>query len=94
LVALSLSLWFRSCGVRNCSRRATVRLGIDTLIANILVVTIFLIASITVYVKTIAASEIMSAKITGTAADRKLGCRRESWPYASVREVAVIWPKI
>jgi len=31
------SLWIRSCGVRNCSRRATVGLGIDTLIANILV---------------------------------------------------------
>jgi len=27
----------RSCGGRNCSRRATVRLGIDTLIANNLV---------------------------------------------------------
>ena len=31
------SLWIRSCGDRNCSRRATVRLGMDTLIANILV---------------------------------------------------------
>jgi len=31
-------LWIRSCGDRNCSRRATVRLGIDTLIANILVI--------------------------------------------------------
>jgi len=31
------SLWIRSCNIRNCSRRATVRLGIDTLIANILV---------------------------------------------------------
>jgi len=31
------SLWFRSCDGRNCSRRATVRLGIDTLIVNILV---------------------------------------------------------
>jgi len=30
-------LWIRSCGVRNCSRQATVRLGIGTLIANILV---------------------------------------------------------
>ena len=30
-------LWIRSCGDRNCSRRATARLGIDTLIANILV---------------------------------------------------------
>jgi len=25
------SLWFRSCGGRNCSRLATLRLGIDTL---------------------------------------------------------------
>jgi len=32
-----LSLWIRSCGDGNCSRRATIRLGIDTLIANILV---------------------------------------------------------
>jgi len=31
------SLWIGSCCVRNCSRRVTVRLGIDTLIANILV---------------------------------------------------------
>ena len=31
------SLWIRSRGDRNCSRRATVRLGIDTSIANILV---------------------------------------------------------
>ena len=31
------SLWIRSCGDRNCSRLATVRLGIGTLIANILV---------------------------------------------------------
>jgi len=31
------SLWFRSCGDWNCSMRATVTLGIDTLIANILV---------------------------------------------------------
>jgi len=31
------TLWFHNCGSRNCSRRATVRLGIDTLIANILV---------------------------------------------------------
>ena len=31
-------LWIRSCGDRNSSWRATVRLGIDTLIANILVV--------------------------------------------------------
>ena len=30
-------LWIRGCGDRNCSRRATVRLGIDTSIANILV---------------------------------------------------------
>jgi len=30
------SVWFRSCGGRNRSRRATARLGIDTLIANIL----------------------------------------------------------
>jgi len=29
---------FRSCSGRNCSRWATVRLGIDTLIANILVI--------------------------------------------------------
>jgi len=33
----SLSLWIRSRGDGNCSRRATLRLGIDTLIANILV---------------------------------------------------------
>jgi len=32
------SLWIRGCNVQNCSRRATVRLGIDTLIANILVI--------------------------------------------------------
>ena len=32
------SLWIRSCGDRNCSWRATVRLGIDMLIANILVI--------------------------------------------------------
>ena len=31
------SLWIRSCGNRKCSRRATVRLGIDKLIANTLV---------------------------------------------------------
>ena len=31
------SLWIRSYGNRNCCKRATVRLGIDTLIANILV---------------------------------------------------------
>jgi len=31
------SLWNRSCGDGNCSRRATDPLGIDTLIANILV---------------------------------------------------------
>ena len=31
------SLWIRGCVVQNCSRRATIRLGIDTLIANILV---------------------------------------------------------
>jgi len=31
------SLWIRSCGDGNCSRRATVRLGIDTLITSILV---------------------------------------------------------
>ena len=31
------SLWIHSCSVQNCARRATVRLGIDTLIANILV---------------------------------------------------------
>ena len=29
------SVWICSCGDRNCSRRSTVRLGIDTLIANI-----------------------------------------------------------
>jgi len=37
LASVGRSLWISSCGVRNCSRRATVRLGIDTLIANILV---------------------------------------------------------
>jgi len=36
------SLWNRSCGDRNCSRWATVPLGIDTLIANILVFKKFL----------------------------------------------------
>jgi len=35
------SVLIRTCGGRNCSRRATVRLGIDTLIANILVSTGF-----------------------------------------------------
>ena len=30
-------VWIRTCGGRNCSRRATVGLGIDMLIANILV---------------------------------------------------------
>jgi len=35
------SLWNRKCGDRNCSRRATVGLGIDTLIANILVCDFF-----------------------------------------------------
>ena len=34
---VSRSLWIRTCGDRNCPRRSTVRLGIDTLIANILV---------------------------------------------------------
>jgi len=29
--SVGCSLRFRSCGGRNCSRRATVRLGIDTL---------------------------------------------------------------
>jgi len=37
LLLIGRSLWIRSCGDGNCSRRATVRLGIDTLIANILV---------------------------------------------------------
>jgi len=36
-LTVALSLWIGSWGDRNCSRRATVRLGIDTLIANILV---------------------------------------------------------
>jgi len=31
------SLWIRSCGDRNCSRRVIISLGIDTLISNILV---------------------------------------------------------
>ena len=31
------SLWIRLCVLQNCFRRATVRLGIDTLIADILV---------------------------------------------------------
>jgi len=35
------SVWKRSCGDRNCSRRATVPLGTDTLIANILVFYLF-----------------------------------------------------
>jgi len=34
-------LWIRSCVVQNCSRRATVRLGTDMLIANILVMLLF-----------------------------------------------------
>jgi len=40
-------LWLRSCGVRirNCRRRPTVRLGIDTLIANILVLFAFMTSS-------------------------------------------------
>jgi len=37
------SLWNRSCGEWNCSGRATVPLGIDTLIANILVLFSFLV---------------------------------------------------
>ena len=39
---LSCKGWFVIviCGDGNCSRRATVRLGIDTLIANILVIII------------------------------------------------------
>jgi len=37
----SVGRWICSCGDRNCSRRETVRLGIDTLIANILVSLIF-----------------------------------------------------
>jgi len=36
------SLWIRSCGGGHYSKRATVRLGIDTLIANILVCEILL----------------------------------------------------
>jgi len=36
-VCWSLSLWIHSCGGRNCWRRTTIRLGIDTLIANMLV---------------------------------------------------------
>jgi len=36
------SLWNRNCGDRNCSRRATVPLGINTLIANIRVFLFFL----------------------------------------------------
>jgi len=36
-MSVGRSLWIFSCGDRNCSRRATVRLGIDTLIASILV---------------------------------------------------------
>jgi len=34
---LLVAVWNRRCGDRNCSRQATVPLGIDTLIANILV---------------------------------------------------------
>jgi len=37
LASVGRSLWIRSCGAQNCSRRATVRLGIDTLIDNTLV---------------------------------------------------------
>ena len=44
-VGRSLSLWIRSCSDQNCSRRATVRLGIDTLIANILVIQNFTVKS-------------------------------------------------
>ena len=40
LVSNGRSLWILSCGDRNCSKRVTVRLGIDTLIANILVLDI------------------------------------------------------
>jgi len=40
-LSLSLSLDSYSCGVQNCSRRATIRLGIDTLIAHILVLCVF-----------------------------------------------------
>ena len=36
-VSVGCAVWIRTRGGRNCSRRATVRLGIDTLIANILV---------------------------------------------------------
>jgi len=32
------SRWIRTCSYQYCSRRATVGLGIDTLIANILVI--------------------------------------------------------
>ena len=42
LTSVGRSLWNRSCGDRNCSRRATVPLLIDTLIANILVLVCFL----------------------------------------------------
>jgi len=38
LASVGRSLWIRSCGARKCSRRATARLEIDTLIANILVI--------------------------------------------------------
>ena len=40
------SLWNRSCADRNCSRRAIVPLGTDTLIANILVQICFSILSV------------------------------------------------
>jgi len=35
------SIWIRCCSDQNCSRRATVRLGTDTLIANILVFVLY-----------------------------------------------------
>jgi len=42
-MSVGRSLWIRSRGDWNGSRQATVRLGIDTLIANILV-TFFILA--------------------------------------------------
>jgi len=39
-MSVGRSVWIRTSGGRNCFRQATVRLGIDTSIANILVRTV------------------------------------------------------
>ena len=45
-------LWIGSWGDRNCSMRATVRLGIDTFIANILVYLTFTLSIVFVVIHT------------------------------------------